>query len=57
MWTMRAVRHLGRAGQKVVGEGRGQRLTGGVEQHFLVERGADALREAAIDLAVDDHAD
>ena len=47
-------RRLGRAGQKIVGEGRGLRLTGGVEQHFLIERGADALREAAKDLAVDD---
>src|SRR5579871_5480680 len=47
-------RRLGRAGQKVVGEGRGKRLAGPVEQHFLVERSADTLRESAPYLAVDD---
>ena len=49
------VGHLGRAGQQVVGEGRGQRLARVVVRHLLVERGADALRQAAQHLAVDDH--
>ena len=49
------VRHLGRAGQQVVGERGGERLALRVEAHLLVERGADALRRAAADLAVDDH--
>ena len=48
-------RHLGRTRQQIIGEGRGQRLAGRVERHLLVQRGADALREAAADLAVDDH--
>ena len=52
---MRIVRHLGRAGQQVVGERGGERLALRVEGHLLVERGADALRRAAEDLAVDDH--
>ena len=30
-------------------------MAGSVERHFLVQRGADALRKAAINLAVDDH--
>ncbi len=46
---------FGRTGQQIIGERRRQRLSGAVERHFLVERGADALRQAAIDLAVDDH--
>ena len=33
----------------------GQRLAVRVERHLLVERGADALRGAAANLAVDDH--
>ena len=49
------LRHLGGAGQQVVGERGGQRLGLRVEAHLLVERRADALRRAAPDLAVDDH--
>ena len=52
---MRSVGHLGGAGQHVVGERGGERLAVRVERHFLVERGADALRAAADHLAVDDH--
>ena len=51
---MRAAGVSGAPGQKVVGEGRGLRLAGGVEQHLLIERSADPLGEAAKDLAVDD---
>ena len=45
----------GHAGQQVVGERRGQRLALRVERHLLEQRRADALRRAAVDLAVDDH--
>ena len=48
-------RHLGRARQDVVRERRGERLALGVVGHLLVERGADALRGAAVDLAVHHH--
>ncbi len=47
--------HLGRTREEIVGKGRGERLTRGVEVHFFVERGADALSETAIDLAVHHH--
>ncbi len=49
------LRHLGGAGQQIVGKRRRQRLAGGIERHLFIERRADALREAAEDLAVDDH--
>jgi hypothetical protein len=47
--------HLGGARQQIVRERGGERLALRVERHFLVERGADALRRAAVNLAVDDH--
>ena len=47
--------NLGGAGEVVVGKGGGERLRGVVEGHLLVQRGADALRGAPADLAVDDH--
>ena len=48
-------RHFGRAGQHIIGERRGERLPVASIGHLLVERGADALRRAAVNLAVDDH--
>ncbi len=49
------VGHLAGAGQHVIGQRRGLRLAVGIEAHLFVERGADALGAAAVDLAVDDH--
>ena len=49
------IRHLGRARQQIIGERRGERLAILIERHLLIERRADALRRAAIDLTVDDH--
>ncbi|CPO73642.1 Uncharacterised protein [Bordetella pertussis] len=49
------VGHLGRAGQHIVGQRRGQRLAIGVVGRLFVERGADALRDAADGLAFHDH--
>ena len=43
------------AGQHVIGERGRERLPLAVVGHLLVERRADALRGAAVDLAVDDH--
>ena len=43
------------ARQQVVGEGRGERLAVRVVRALLVERGADALRDAAERLALDHH--
>ena len=48
-------RHFGRTRQQIVRKRRRQRLTGRIERHFLVQRGADTLGQAAIDLAVHDH--
>ena len=48
-------RDLGRPGQQIVGEGRGERLAVCIERALLVERGADALRDAAQRLALDHH--
>ena len=44
-----------RSRQQVIGECRGQRLAVGVERHLLIQRGANALRKATIDLAIDHH--
>lgn len=48
-------RQFGGAGQDIVGQGRRQRLTRGVVQNFLEQRGADALRRAAVGLPFEDH--
>ena len=48
-------RNLRRARHHVVAERGGERLADLVVGDFLVERGADALRDAALHLAVDDH--
>ena len=47
--------NFGRAGHHVVAEGGGERLAQRVGGDFLVKRGADALGDAALHLAVDDH--
>ena len=50
--------HIGEVagpGQQVIGKGGGQRLARVVVRHLLVKRGADALRQAAQHLPVDDH--
>src|SRR5947208_15494290 len=39
----------------VVEHGRSERLPPGIEGHFLVKTGADALRRPAANLAVDNH--
>ena len=48
-------RHFGRGGDHVVDEAGGQKLAVIVVDEFLEQRRADALRHAAMDLAVDDH--
>ena len=55
MWNTRTSGTSDAAGQQIVGERRCERLALRVERHFLEQRGADALRGAAVDLAVDDH--
>jgi hypothetical protein len=52
MWMMRIG---GTSSEPAVGERGAERLAGVAVGHLLVERGADALRHAADDLAVDDH--
>ena len=47
-------RDFRRARQQVVGQGRGERLAVLVERNLLVQGVADALRDAADDLPVDD---
>ena len=49
------VRRFRSAGQQIIREGRGQRLSAVVERHFFIERGADALDRAAVDLPIDNH--
>ena len=49
------VGHLGDVGHQEVHERRVEQLPGLVVGHPLVERAADALRDAAVDLALDDH--
>ena len=49
------VGHFRAARQQIVGERRSERLALRVERHFLEQRRADALRGAAVNLAVDDH--
>ena len=49
------VGHLGDVGHQEVHERRVEQLAGLVVGHPLVERAADALRDAAVDLALDDH--
>ena len=48
-------RHLRCARQRIVCQRRRARLPGGVERHLLIQRGADALGDAARHLAVHDH--
>ena len=48
-------RHFGGPRQQIVRERRRQRLAGRIERHLLVQRGADALGQTAIDLAVHHH--
>ena len=48
-------RHVFRARQRVVHERAGDRLAAGVVADFLHQRLADALRDAAMQLAFDDH--
>ena len=48
-------RHLGGVGHEEVHERRVEQLPGLVVGHPLVERAADALGDAAVDLALDDH--
>jgi hypothetical protein len=48
-------RQFGDAGHQVIGEGDGQGLALRVVWDFLVQRGADALHDAAADLPFDDH--
>ena len=48
-------RHLCDVGHEEVHEGGVEQLPGLVVGHPLVERTADALRDAAVDLALDDH--
>ena len=48
-------RNFRRAGHHVVAERGGERLADLVVGNFLVQRGADALGDAALHLAVDDH--
>src|SRR3984957_13941130 len=47
------IRDLRRRWQQIVGKGSGQEAAVGTIGVFLVERGADRLREAAADLPVD----
>ena len=55
-WSMSIdVGHLGDVGHQEVHERRVEQLAGLVVGHPLVERAADALRDAAVDLALDDH--
>ena len=55
-WSMSiVVGDLGDVGHQEVHERRVQQLAGLVVGHPLVERAADALRDAAVDLALDDH--
>ena len=49
------VRHLGRVGHEEVHERGVEQLPRLVVGHPLVERAADALGDAAVDLALDDH--
>ena len=46
-------RQFGGTRHQVIGEGDGQRLTLRVVRDLLVQRGADALHDAAADLLVD----
>ena len=48
-------RRLGSAGQRIVGKRRGAGLAGVVKRHLLQKCRADALGDAADDLAIDDH--
>ena len=48
-------RHLGRVGHEEVHEARVEQLARLVVGHPLVERATDALGDAAVDLALDDH--
>ena len=48
-------RHLGARREQVVHEARGDELAGLVVGEVLVERAADPLDDAAVDLALDDH--
>ena len=50
-----AVRHLGDVGHEEVHERGVEQLPVLVVLHPLVERAADALRDTAVDLALDDH--
>ena len=48
-------RHFGGAGEQVVGEGAGERPAGLLVGNLFEQSGADALHDAAVDLAFDEH--
>ena len=54
-WSISIVGHLGDVRHQEVHERRVEQLPVLVVGHPLVERAADALRDAAVDLALDDH--